>query len=151
MMRHGGFTLLEVMVSLLIFALAAVVMGASYLNVLNAYEVVSRDNAPAEDIRFARAQLLAEPDREKAEEGGDFEGTKGARVQWRSAIEQTSTADLFRVTFTCEIAAVGDQSAPARRAETFFVLRPTWSEGLDAEKLRQEAKERILELRPRTP
>ena len=32
-----------------------------------------------------------------------------------------------------------------------MLLRPTWSEGLDMTKLRQEAKDRIVELRRKLP
>jgi prepilin-type N-terminal cleavage/methylation domain-containing protein len=41
----AAFTLLEVLIALAIFALAAVVLGATYVNALNAYEAVSRRNA----------------------------------------------------------------------------------------------------------
>lgn len=149
MRRARGFTLLEVLIALVIFALAAVVMGAAYVNVLFAYESVSRGNQAMEDVRFARAQLLAEPDREKALEGGDFEGSGGTRVRWTAAIEQTTTADLFRVEFTCEIAEAANQPSRPPIKETFFLLRPTWSQGLDTGQMRQEAKERILEMRPK--
>ena len=37
-----GFTLVEVLVALCIFAMAAVVLGSAYVNVLTGYEVVSR-------------------------------------------------------------------------------------------------------------
>src|SRR5688500_13870574 len=49
-----GFTLVEVLVALCIFAMAAVVLGASYLNVLNSYEIVSRGMQVNEDFAFAR-------------------------------------------------------------------------------------------------
>jgi len=32
-----------------------------------------------------------------------------------------------------------------------MLLRPTWSEGIDTSKLRQAAKDRIVELRKKTP
>lgn len=149
--RGRGFTLLEVLVSLAIFGLFAVVLGSAYVNVLNAYEVVGRAAGRDENIRFARSLLLAQSDREKAERGDDFEAD-GVRVRWRAKIEPTATADLFAVTFTCEStdARAAQNAAPV--VETFMLLRPTWSEGMDTAKLRQKAKERILELKAkRTP
>ena len=152
MMSRRGFTLLEVLMALVIFAVAAVMMGAAYVNVLNAYDIVGRGNFRSEDVSFARQQLLAESDREKAEEGSDFEGADGARVTWRATIEQTQLPDLFRVEFICEVAATtAGQPQPAPAREVFFLLRPSWSQGLDTTQLKQDAKERILELGKMTP
>jgi general secretion pathway protein I len=146
-----GFTLLEVLVALAIFAMVAVVLGATYVNVLNAYRVVNQEGTRDEEIRFARALLMAEPDRTKAEEGGDFTSTDNRQVRWRAEIEPSSTADVFEVTFTCEVTETNAAKPTPPRTEKFMLLRPTWSEGLDMTKLRQDAKERILELRRKVP
>lgn len=145
-MRTRAFTLLEVLVALAVFGVAAVGLGAAYVNVLNAYDLAGRGHAHEDDVRFARAQLLAEADPKKVEEGADFDGINGARVRWRGEIEPTQMPDLFQVTFTCEINETGKESRPPV-VETFVVLRPTWSEGVDSSKLREDAKERIMELR----
>ena len=146
-MRRTGFTLLEVVVALAIFALAAVVLGSTYLNVLNAYHFANTTDTRDEEVRFARAQLMAEPDRQKAEDGGDFEASGGGRVSWRAKIEPSNTADVFEVTFTCEVAETDAKKTNRPVVETFMLLRPTWSQGLDMTKLRQQAKDRIVELR----
>jgi general secretion pathway protein I len=140
-----GFTLLEVLVSLAIFALGAIVLGAAYVNVLNAYEAAQRSNQGDQDVRFARSLLLAEPDHDKAEKGGDFEATGGRRVQWHATIEPTVTADLFQVTFVCEFASAAGGALPAV-TETFTVLRPTWADPVENGKLRQLTLDRINEL-----
>lgn len=142
---------MEVLVALVVFAVAAVALAAAYINVLNAYDVVSRGDAYAEDVRFARAQLLAEPDRKKVEEGADFELAAGGRLRWHATVETTDTADLFRVNFVCDISPSGVEKTPAPVNESFMLLRPTWSEGIDTTKLRQAAKDRILELRKKLP
>lgn len=145
--RRHAFTLLEVLVALMVFALAAVALGAAYVNVLNAYAGVRRGDLSDEDARFARQRLLLETDRKKAEEGGDFDSAAGGRVLWRAQIESTETADLYAVTFTCEMAGATPAGPTRTVTEHFMLLRPTWSEGVDVSKLRQQAKERILALR----
>jgi len=140
-----AFTLIEVLVALSIFAMAAVVLGASYVNVLLSYETAASSTQGDEEVKFARAQLLAIADPKKIEEGGDFDSTGGRRVHWSAQIESTETADLFLVHFLCEI---NDPAAPdtPKIAQDFRVLRPTWSDPAERDKLRQEARQRIQEL-----
>jgi len=118
-----GFTLLEVLIALTIFALAAVVLGASYVNVLLSYQIAARSTQGDEDVKFARAQLLAIADPKKIEEGGDFDAPGGRRVHWSAQIEPTETADLFLVHFLCEINDPATPDAP-KIAQDFRVLRP---------------------------
>ena len=140
-----GFTLIEVLIALSIFALAAVVLGASYVNVLLSYEIATRSTQGDEDVKFARAQLLAIADPKKIEEGGDFDSTGGRRVHWSAQIEPTETADLFLVHFLCEINDPATPDTP-KIAQDFRVLRPTWSDPAERDKLRQDARQRIQEL-----
>lgn len=145
-----GFTLLEVIVALAIFALAAVVLGAAYVNVLNAYAAVGRGNQADEDVRFARSQLLAEPDHDKAEKGGDFVSAGGSQVKWHATIETTSTADLFTVTFVCELPDATGSGATQKVTEHFNLLRPTWADPVENTKLKQDAQDRIAKLQGKT-
>lgn len=147
-----GFTLLEVLVSLALFAMIAVVLGAAYINVLNSYAAIDRAAHRDEDLAFARQALFLEPDREKAEEGGEFESADGRRVRWAALIEPTAMPDLFAVSFTCELTEAGGGAAKVIE-QHFRLLRPTWSEGLDRETLRGELAQRIREYQgqPATP
>lgn len=147
--RHG-FTLLEVLVALAIFAMASIALGAAYINVLTSYAVVNRVAERDEEVRFARTALLAEADRDTAEEGAEFESTDGRRVRWSSVIESTNVADLFQVTFTCEVTSSADPR-PRVVTQTFRVLRPTWSDAAERETLRAEARDRILQFQAKQP
>jgi prepilin-type N-terminal cleavage/methylation domain-containing protein len=140
-----GFTLLEVLISLMIFVMAAVVLGSSYVNVLNGYDLAQRANERNEDVEFARAQLLAEPDHDKAEQGGEFDSANARHVSWHAQIDPTQTADLFAVAFTCEI---NDPKAkrPETATENFMVLRPTWSDPTKRSTLLDAAKQQIGKL-----
>ena len=145
MPRRSAFTLLEVLVALALFAMAAVVLGGAYLNVLNGYEVAKRATVSNPDLEFARATLLAQPDFNLAQQGAEFDAADGRHVKWSAAIEPTTVADLFTVTFDCEISGPGLPQSQHTK-QVFRVLRPTWSQGGDEETLRASAKDRILQI-----
>lgn len=145
-MKRAAFTLLEVLVALTVFALAVVVLASAYLNVLNSYDVVSRGVQIGEDFDFARQTVLNEPDREKLEQGGEFDTAGGRRAKWSVEIVSTTLPDLFDVTFTCEIADP-TRTEPDRLAQTFRLLRPTWSnDAAERGKLKEDLKARIYEI-----
>lgn len=143
-MRQRGFTLIEVLIAFAIFALSAVVLGSAYLNVLNAYELAHRGSEQSDDVAFSRMQLLTEPDRTKATDGASYDADGGRHIQWRSTIDNTNTADVFHVNFTCEISAPNQDTQTV--TESFMLFRPTWSDPADNSKLRQTAADRINEM-----
>jgi len=138
-----AFTLIEVMIALSIFAMAAIVLGASYVNVLMAYEVAARGTQDDEDFRFARQQLLAVAELKKVEEGQEFESTGGRKVRWTAEVNPTAMPDLYDVVFKCEIS---DSAKKRELTETFRLLRPSWAEAADRDKLRDVVRQRINEL-----
>ena len=140
-----AFTLLEVLMALTLFALAAVVLASAYINVLNAYAVAARSTQGEADVRFAREQLMQETDCKQAEEGGEFTSTSGRRVRWSAKIEPTALPDLFTVNFTCE-SSDSATLTPERTTQVFRLLRPSWSDPAERDKLRQEVRKRIDEI-----
>lgn len=151
-----AFTIVEVLVALLIFSIMSIGIIGAYLNILAAYERVKTRPSVSLDVRFARNALLTESDFETAQKGDNFEGATGRQVTWSAVIEPTITADLFLVTFTCEL---GPGNTPDEKEETvvevFRLLRPTWSvtSGFspDAATLRAEARDRITEAQQPSP
>ena len=141
-----AFTLVEVLVALVIFAMAAVVLGSSYLNVLNSYQTVSRGVQVNEDFAFARQIVLREPDRQKLEQGGEFESAGGRRAKWSVEITSTLVPNVFNVAFTCELADP-TRTEPEKLTQQFTVLRPTWViDTAERDKLKADIKTRIFEL-----
>ena len=144
--RSGsGFSLPEVLAALVIFPMAAVVLGAAYVNVLQSYQIAGRAAESDPDVAFARQELLAQSDLPTAEKGDEFDTPDGRHVSWSAEITQADTTDLFTVVFTCEAT---DPSAkePRKTWQTFMLLRPTWSDPTDRSNLRQAAADRIAKL-----
>jgi prepilin-type N-terminal cleavage/methylation domain-containing protein len=146
-LSRRGFTLLEVLAALTIFALGAVVLGASYVNVLTSYAVAARGRDVDQDLVFARQQLLNEPDVEKAKTGSEFDGTGGRHVRWSAEIEpHESVVDLFKATFSFESFDASDDE-PRKVEETLMLLRPSWvTDPAKRSLLLQAARDRIREI-----
>ena len=138
--------MIEVLVAIAIFAFMATILGMSYLNVLQGYESAARANQQTEDVAFARAQMLAEPDRKVIDEGGEFDSTNNRHVKWTATLASTQINDLFTVTFEVEITDPA-KSGPEKVTETFTVLRPTWSDPVEHNTLLQAAKDRIAQMK----
>lgn len=147
-MRRRGFTLVEVLVSLAIFALAAVALSAAYTNVLLARQAMRRLDASDDAFTRSRAALLESSSLEDARQGGEIDLPDSRKARWSSLIEPTTVSDLFSVTLTVEVDDTGGGKPEAARAETCYLLRPTWSASGDRDKLTQAARERLRRLRP---
>lgn len=143
--RHpAAFTIVEVLLALMLFALSAVVLGAAYLNVLNSYELVRQKQTVEEDLRFIRSMVLQEPDRDEVERGGEVESLYLGRVTWRTYLEPTPTPDLFHVSI--EIDYEGSETEPARQEnQEFYLLRPSWAEPAERDRAREDFEHRFRE------
>lgn len=137
-----GFTLIEVLVSLAIFALATVVLAAAYLNVLGGYQSVARRQQGEENWKLVRAAVLSESERAKLEEGGRLPLVDGSNLRWTVKIEDTAVADLFAVTVHAEPeAATGSENR--EREQKLMLLRPAWSDPVERGRLRAATQERL--------
>ena len=93
---NQGFTLIEVLVALAVFSMAATYLVATFVNALEARERGLSPNALYDDIRAVRMQLLLEPNLENAEDGGDYPTLNQGEARWEAKIEATEVVDLFR-------------------------------------------------------
>jgi general secretion pathway protein I len=141
-MRRRAFTLIEVLVSLAIFAVAAVSLGAAYSNVLLSRIAMKQDEQRLDDRARCRAALLETPGFEDVEAGGEIHLPGGRTARWEGKIEATSVSDLFAVQLTAEIEAP-DGGEAEEFVETRMLLRPTWSIPSDRQKIRDEARQRL--------
>jgi len=137
-----GFTLIEVLVSLAIFALAAVVLSVAYLNIIGSYRAMGGRQQAEEDWKWLRSVVLVEPDREIVEQGGRLSLPDGRQVNWSAKIESAGVADLFRLTLEAEAAGAGGREGWNRR-EAVQLLRPAWSDPTERDRLRDRTRQRI--------
>jgi general secretion pathway protein I len=137
-----GFSLIEVVVALALFAMAAVVLNSSFINALLARERgLSNDRLHA-DIQAVRLQLLLEPNLEDVEDGGRYETLNSGTANWEASVEPTNLIDLFHVQLQIEFSDPQDDQA-ATHTESLYLLRPTWSESDERSELLQDKKDEL--------
>jgi len=141
-----AFTLIEVLISLAIFALAAVGFASTYINVLGAYQAVARRQQGEEEWKLVRMAVLAETDRTKLEAGGRLPLADGTNFHWTVTIEGTAVADLFAVTVRAEPEFSTGNETRARE-QKLMLLRPGWSDPAERDKLRAASQQRLAKLR----
>ena len=146
-MKRRGFTLIEVLVSLAIFALAAASLGGAYVNVLMSRIAMKQDFQALDDMARCRAALLETPGFDDVETGGEIHLPGNRTARWKGKIEPTSVSDLFAVVLTAEFQATENGEFGPERTEARMLLRPTWSKPSDRQKIRDEVKERLLKER----
>lgn len=146
-MKHRAFSLIEVLVALAIFALAAVGLGAAYSNVLLGRQALKQYDVGAEDMARCRAALLETVNFDDIEVGGDIYLPDDRMARWLGKVEPTAVSDLFAVTLSAEIQKeTGGEFIPMKE-ETRLLLRPSWSTASDRKVIRDAAKERLLKER----
>lgn len=140
--NHSGFTLIEVVVALALFASASVGLTMAFTSMLTVREHGVRSDLLDADLRAVRRQLLLEPDIEAAEEGNTLETLSSGEAEWSAEIQPTEIVDLFQVRFSL---ALSDppEGLPEQYSETLYLLRPTWSEREERDELLAEKREAL--------
>ena len=141
-----AFSLIEVLIALALFAIAANVISSAFINALLSRE--RNDSRLYNDfaIQTARMQLLLEKNIEDAEDGGTVETLELGEVDWYAEILPTEIVDLFEVQLYGTFYDLED-SQKANFSETLFLLRPTWSKSDERSMLLEDKKQDLLEKR----
>ncbi len=146
MRRHGatvrGFTFLEVIVALALFALTGIALASAYLNVLEARQAALGRDVHASDLRLVRTALAAEPSLDKATTWNELPLPGERTARWRAVVTATEVADLFDVTLEVDLTDEDGNSLPAI-TQRLRLLRPTWSVPAEREALRTQARSRL--------
>ena len=80
--NQKGFTILEVLVAVVIFAGAATVLVASYINILSNFEASRIKTNFEEELAYVRAELQLISDVEEAMDGDEFDMGNGVTGNW---------------------------------------------------------------------
>lgn len=140
--RSHAFTLIEVLIALAVFAMAATYLTSTFVNALTARErSVSNDMLHA-DIQAVRMQLLLEPNLDDAEDGGEYPTLHHGEAFWQARIEPTGVVDLFQVELAIEFSDP-PEDGPDRHEEKLHLLRPTWSEGDERSDLLEDKRQEL--------
>lgn len=134
-----AFSLIEVVVALALFAMAAVVLSSSFVNALLAREKGLSNDLRNADIRAVRMQLLLQPNLDDAEDGDRYETLHNGDANWRATIEPTNVVDLFHVELAIEFMDP-QQDQQTSYQETLYLLRPTWSESDERSQLLEDKR-----------
>ena len=144
--RAAAFTLVEVLIAVAIFAVAASVLMSAFVNALLSRESATRYDRLNADIRAVRMQLLLEPTLEDAEDGDDYETVHSGEASWEAQVEATDVVDLFKVQLSIRFSEP-PEGLIADYTETLYLLRPTWSESDERSELLQDKGEALEETR----
>ena len=141
-----GFSLIEVVIAVALFAMAATVLSSTFVNALLLRDRVQSNDIRNADIRAVRLQLLLTPNLDDAEDGSEIETLSNGEATWRAEIEPTNVIDLFRVELFIEFLDPQEEQE-ATHQETLYLLRPTWSDSIERSDLLQEKKDDLLDSR----
>jgi len=132
----GGFSLPEVLLAVVLLALAAVAVGQTVRSALGVLER-SRDVGGRPPLQsLATRALLQSDSREEAEDGGRLDLPDRLRLEWSAETETTGIPDLFAVTLDWE----ADREAGERN---LYLYRPEWSDPVDRDPLQERARRAI--------
>jgi prepilin-type N-terminal cleavage/methylation domain-containing protein len=149
-MRRRGFTFLEVLLALTIFALVVVGLTQAFTNTLMAMGALRHDSDLSPYLRYVRSLVITIPDIEEFEDGDTINLPDGSEATWEAEVEPLEVADLFRVELEITLEG-GDLETPYTSRETLYLLRPSWSDPIDrSERIgdaREEMEDRMEERR----
>lgn len=141
-----AFSLMEVVIAVAIFAMAATVLTSAFTNALLSRERSVSHDLINNDIRAVRLQLLLEANLDDAEDGDDMETLSSGEASWEAVIEPTNVIDLFRVQLNISFSEPAE-GIPKDYTETLYLLRPTWSESSEREDLLQDKRDDLEDTR----
>ena len=142
----AGFTVIELLVAMGVFAMAAVFFTQAFVNTLAALDRREAQPVRTQAVQFVRSTVILEADLETFLDGGEIETLDAGTAFWNALVEPTEIPYLHEVKLTFEFSGT-DQLPGWTHEETLHLLRPTWAEKLDTDERFEDMAERIEDQR----
>ena len=127
-----GFMLVEVLVALALFGLAAVYLVDGAFVASRVIRVMKDTREMEQDLLWVRSEVLSEANYEIFIEGGDISSLSMGEVQWEVEVEMTEVLDLYKVVLTLEYDGNEDYGVESGlRSSGMYLLRPGWGRHAD--------------------
>lgn len=121
--NRRGFTLIECIIALALFAMASVMIAQTCFNCINAIDLMKKDpNADA--LRdFVRMKVMEVSELDSLKSGISFENFDNSRIDVSGEISQTAIPDLFLFDYKAK-------GANFEFSEQLLLLRRNWYENI---------------------
>ena len=150
--RARGYLLIEVLVALALFGMAAVYLVDGAFVAARFARQMKDTREMEQDLRWVRSQIFAEPDYEKISDGEEIETLTLGEVRWETQVELSPVVDVYKVILRLEYDGSEEMGIePGERESVMYLLRPTWSKhgdfATDRARLLQDKRDKIREIR----
>jgi len=148
----GGFMLIEVLVALALFGMAAVFLVDGISVASRTMRLMKDTREMEQDLLWARSQIFQEHQYQKLEDGGEIEALTIGEIQWETEIEMTNVLDLYSVKLTLEYEGNDDLGIESgTRVSSMLLLRPGWSNesefSTERSRLLEDKRDKIREMK----
>jgi type II secretory pathway pseudopilin PulG len=147
----GGFMLIEVLVALALFGMAAVFLVDGISVASRTMRLMKDTREMEQDLLWARSQIFQEHRYEELEDGGEIQALTIGEIQWETEIEMTNVLDLYSIKLTLEYEGNDDLGIDSgTRVSTMLLLRPGWANQSDfsteRSRLLEDKRDKIREM-----
>lgn len=135
-------TLIEVILGLAIFSIAAISLTQSFIDGMNLMDRLRKPSPSQWEEEFVLNAILLTETEEQIERGDDIKTFDGNTISWEGELEETEIPDLHILTATIESKSSADKTsfpATIRR----YLFRPSWSEQTQRSEALEEFKKNL--------
>ncbi len=139
--NQRGFTLIECLVALMLFAAASVTFCTAAYNCISVLDKMNKEPDMEVLKGYVKLNITLTAERTVLEDGLDFDGFNNDTITVKAEIEPTKIVNLFHIKFEVDYNEVN-------YSDEMFLVRPTWYEdSADRDELLEDRKQFLEEKR----